>query len=215
LGSANYRNNPELFPRFQLMESLIYYAGPSRNPTTSGGDVTLIFWSEQPQLEVALAETEAATEVTTLYFLELPLTDVSASGQGISIPLELLNWRVLAESGVYAPDVTDFYLPPGWIEMEFEPWARFQELVVTELVLVLRESSIPAAGSQRPPGMRLWDWDEETWESLPNVVWGTMSIGNFGPYIGEQNQVRLRLENNSSNGINIRMVYPSLTGDFE
>lgn len=214
LGSTNYQTDPEAFPRFQLLESLVYYGGPTRPTATAEGNVTLVFWSEQPQFEVSLAEREAQTRVTTLYFLELPFSEVSASGEGINVPLELLNWRVLSENGVYAPTITELYLPPGWIELEFEPWAHFQELDVTELVLVLRESSVPAPGSQRPPALRLWDWEEETWDSLPNVVWGTMSIGNFEQFIGEQNRVRLRLENNSNNGINIRAVYPSLTGDL-
>lgn len=214
LGTANYQSDPEVFARFQLLESLVYYAGPTPNNTSSGGDITLIFWSEQPQLDVSLAETQAQAQVTTLYFLELPFTEVSASGEGVNVPLELLDWRVLSESGVYAPTITDFYLPPGWIELEFQPWARFQEMDVTELVLVLRESSLPAAGSQRPPGLRLWNWEQETWDTLPNVVWGSMSIGDFEQFVGEQNQVRLRLENNSTGGINIRAVYPSLTGDL-
>lgn len=214
LGTTDYLNDPQARPRFQLLESLQPFSRPG-SPSTSiaQGSITLVGWSEQQQLEVALAGGRMAADVkaTTLYFLELPLENVVASGVDVSVPPGLLEWRVLAENGVFAPTIYDLYLPPGWIELEYKPWSSFSGMRVTGLDIVLQGGDSTA----NPPNLRLWDWQEEVWSPVPNVVWGRLGIGNFESFLGEQNEVRIRLENEGNDGVSIRAVYPQLKGDVE
>jgi hypothetical protein len=195
------------------LESLQPLSRPgSRSTAIAQGSITLVGWSEQQQFEVALASSRPAADVkaTTLYFLELPLENVVASGEDITIPPGLLEWRVLAENGVFAPTIYDLYLPPGWIELEYKPWPSFSGMHVTGLNIVLQGSS-----AATPPNLRLWNWQVEAWSPVPNVVWGSLGIGNFESFLGEQNEVRMRLENEGTDGVSIGAVYPRLTGDVE
>jgi hypothetical protein len=212
LGTSRYYDDPAVFPRFQLLESLTYYAGRATTGFIPRGAVTLVGWTEEPQLDVNLAAASFEVMGTTLYFVELPFTQVVASGTGIEVPQELLSWRVLAENGLYTPSVIDFYMPPGWVELEYEPWPAFHAMDVTGLEIVLRRS--PGEGAA-PPQLRLWDWEEDTWVVIPNAVWGRMNISAFNPFVGEQNKVRLRLQNDNTMPVSIREVYPLLTGDLQ
>ena len=213
LGAADYSANPETFPRYQLLESMVTYSGPGSPTHTPASAVTLMAWSEQPQFDVTLDGAAHDLVATTLYFLEIPLTEVTAGGEGVAVPRELLNWRVVDESGFYPSGITNFYMPPGWIEIEFEPWPTFQAMDVTDLEFVLEHSS--GASGLPAPLVQLWDWERESWATVPDAVWGRMVLADFEQYLGERNQVRVRLQNESNTGIRIREVYPLLTGDFE
>jgi hypothetical protein len=174
----------------------------------------LLGWSETPYLDVTLERPISENVATTFHILEIPLTDVTASGSGVEVPLEMINWQVLNQNQntYYAPGITGFYMTFGWVEFEFEPWPVFQEMAVTELAVVLQAEG--SASSQAPPSVALWDWERESWFAVPDVVWGTMSIGDFDSYLGPGNLVRLRLQNDGAD-VNIRAVYPSLRGNLE
>ena len=213
LGAPDFSSDPELFPRYQLMESMVAYRGPGSPTYTPAAAVTLLAWSEEPQFEATMDSDNYNLLATTLYFLEIPLAEVTAGGEGVEVPRELLNWRILDESGFYPSGVADFYMPPGWIEIEFAPWSRFQTMEVTDLEVVLERP--PASSGTPAPLVRLWNWEQERWATIPDVVWGRMDVSDFERYLGEQNEVRIRLQNESNTGIRIGEVFPSLTGDFE
>lgn len=215
LGTTDFFADAQVRARYQLLESLQNLAGPPRpaSPASWQG-VTLVGWSQASQLDVALADERRSVQrqAATLYFVELPVENVVAAGEGVRVPPSLLSWRVLGERGVSASTINDFYLSPGWIELAFRPSSAFQQMTVTDLQIVLTGSggSAPA-----PPDLYLWNWRDESWSPVPNVVWGNMGIGNLDPFIGEQNEVRIRLENNRTGGMTIGEVYPALTGDVQ
>jgi uncharacterized membrane protein YhaH (DUF805 family) len=214
LGTSTYYDDPDAFPRFQFLESFNYYGGPS-GPAISrsnGSALYLLGWSDEPYVDVALQQSVEETPATTFYILELPVTGYTAAGSGVDVPLEMMNWNVLGESGVYAPSITSFYMPYGWVEFEYEPWPLFHDLEVTELAVVLEVDGQPS--SQLPPRTSLWHWGQEEWIAIPNVVWGEMSIGDYTDFLGPLNQVRIRLENDTGD-LNIRAIYPALSGNLE
>lgn len=213
LGTTDYPSNPDVFPRYQLLESMVTSIGPSSTTYTPASAVTLLAWSEEPQFDAALDSADHDLLATTLYFLEIPLAEVTAGGEGVAVPRELLNWRVVAESGFYPSSIANFYMPPGWIEIEFEPWPVFQAMNVTDLELALTHSS--GSSGLPTPLVQLWNWEDEAWDTIPDAVWGRMIVADFEHYLGERNQVRVRLQNESNSGIRIRELYPMLTGDFE
>ncbi|MDT8307792.1 MAG: hypothetical protein RRC07_17790, partial [Anaerolineae bacterium] len=214
LGTSTFYNDPEVFPRYQLLESLNYYGGPGPPPVTGSrqSTVLLLGWSEEPYLEVGLEQRPGDNPATTFYILEIPVTGFTASGSGVEVPLEMLNWEILNESGMYPAGITNFYMPYGWVEFEYEPWPLFHNMDVTELAVVLQFEG--STSGQAPPDVSLWDWNQEAWVPVPDVVWGKMTIGGFGAYLGANNEVRIRLQNDSGD-VNIRAVYPALSGNLE
>lgn len=217
LGTGDFYSDRDVQARFQLLESFGNMSGPPRPLTSSSlpqGAVTLIAWSEAPQLEVALPGFDRGVQhqATTLYFLELPIESVLASGQGVRVPPALLEVQIDIQPGAYIGGFTDFYLAPGRADFTFRPWPAFQQMAVTDFQITL-----DTADSTAPtPYLYLWNWQQEAWNEVPNAVWGNLGIGDFQPYIGEQNTVRLRLENTQTQaGISVGAVYPVLEGDVE
>ena len=217
LGTSDFYSDREVQARFQLLESLQNYTGPPLPVSTSGlpeGVVTLIAWSQQPQIDVTVPGLDDGVEqqATTLYFLELPIENVVAGGQGVRVPPTLFDWQVESQSGAYINSIADFYLPPGNLDLTYTPWPAFREMDVTDLQINLTSPD----NSSATPNLYLWDWQQQTWIQAPSVVWGNIGIGNFEPFIGDQNTVRLRLENTSSQGgVTIEAVHPVLVGDLD
>jgi hypothetical protein len=214
LGTSRFYDDPEAFPRFQFLESLSAIGPYGGTGTARSNQSTLLLlgWSETAYLDVGLSRPVGENPATTFYVLEIPVTSFTARGSGVEVPLEMMSWELLNQNGVYAPGISDFYLPFGWVEFEYEPWPLFQDMEVTGLALELRAQG--STTSQVPPEAALWDWDEERWIAVPDVVWGRMDISDFTTYLGERNQVRIRLQNGGSD-VNIRVVYPSLSGNLE
>lgn len=212
LGTTDYYDDPVVHGRYQLLESLVSNFGTANLGSVPRGVVTLVAWSDESYIDIDVVGESSERLATTLYFIELPFTQTIASGEGVSVPLALTSWRVLSESGgIYAPSVEDFYMPLGWVEFEYTPWPTFQAMDVTQFELVLRESGSTGA----VPLVRLWNWEEAFWENVEITDWGTSLIQRFDPYLGENNTVRIRLQNEDASGVTIREVYPSLTGDLE
>lgn len=211
LGTPSYYNDPDVFPRFQLLESLNTYDGSGR-VASSQATLLLVGWSETPYLDVGLDRPVSESLGTAFHILEIPVRNFAASGSGVEVPLEMMNWEIVNQNGIYAAGITNFYMPFGWVEFEFEPWTLFQAMEVTELAIVLQAEG--STTSQNPPSVALWDWASESWFTVPDAVWGTMNVGAFDPYLGPGNAVRLRLQNDGTD-VNIRAVYPSLRGNLE
>ncbi|MGW8319405.1 MAG: DUF7408 domain-containing protein [Candidatus Promineifilaceae bacterium] len=211
LGTVDYFNDREAFPRWQLLQAIAPEYGSSLGAYPKG-TVTLVAWSDESQLDTAIEDDRAMTSATTLYFLELPLSQTLAEGQRVTLAKALLTWRVLADSGVYNPSAENLYLPQGWVELEYEPWPEFQEMSVTELAIMLQQ---PAGLGQPAPRLQLWDWQEEAWVTVKDADWGSNPIDELGRYVDRANTVRLRLQNDGPEGVEILDVHPSLTGNKE
>lgn len=212
LGTTDYYDDPVTHGRYQLLESLVPAFGTTGDQTVPRGIVTLIAWSEESYADIEVVGENVERLATTAYFIELPFTQTVATGSGIEVPLSLMSWRVLSESGgVYAPSIQDFYMPVGWVEFEYTPWSTFQQMDVTQLDLIMRHSG----NETTIPQIRLWNWEDAFWENMDIVSWGEIPINNFERYVGENNTVRIRVQNDDTLGITIREIYPSLTGDLE
>lgn len=210
LGAGNFYDDPDLYPRWQLLESL--------SPTSGFdlGDVpqntaTLIGWSTAAQIDVMLNRSQSKRQSTTLYFIELPVSEHIADSQHVTVPRAMWSWQLLDESGVYQATPDDLFLSSGWVEFEYQPWPAFQGLAAREMQLLLLVSSDQSALS--PPQVRLWDWQEEIWTAAGDIQWGLTSIPNFAPYVSADNRVRIRLQyDDPANGLHIMGVYPILSG---
>jgi hypothetical protein len=212
LGTSNYYDDREVYPRWQLLQAIsgdYYGSTPGWYPR---GVVTLMAWSDVSQLDITIEDTETNRSSTTLYFLELPFTQTIASGQNVSIPKFLLNWEVLGENGVYAPSISDLILPPGWIEFEYQPWPEFQAMTVEGMEIVLVQEN--SATTRNKPKIQLWDWSEEVWVTLQDGDWGRTPVEEPLAYIGPGNAVRLRLQNDNTDSLEIQDIYPDISGDF-
>ncbi len=214
LGTTDFYSDRAVQARYQLLESLQNYAGgPAPQLEQARDALTLVAWSQQPQLAVSIPQlgNGVAHEATTLYFLELPIENIVAGGQGLRVPPALLEWQIDSPTGAYITGITDFYLPPGIVDISYTPWPAFQQMAVTELQLNL--SSADAAA--RVPEVLLWDWQREVWQPLPVSAWGNILVSGFERHLGPDNELRLRLNNAGAvDAISIEAVYPVLIGDL-
>jgi hypothetical protein len=74
LGTASYydSSNRTVYPRYQLLQSMVDYYGSGNSRWQPEGIVTLIGWGTQPPLEITLDNQPNPTTAITLYFIELP-----------------------------------------------------------------------------------------------------------------------------------------------
>ncbi|WP_420645680.1 DUF7408 domain-containing protein [Candidatus Leptofilum sp.] len=215
LGSFDYYNDRELYPRWQLLQALesSNFGGPGTFAVPQETAV-LIAWSNEPQIGASLGDGAFNSESTTLYLIEIPLEQNLVSGRNISIPISLLNWEPMGNNNVYNPTIQDLYLNGGWVEFSYTPWPELQNMEVTSLGFSLTQQFEDP--TQLPPDMQIWDFEQNTWQFIGTPVWGTNEIAEFAPYIGPNNEVRLRLEDtNSQFGLGIGEVYPILTGSLD
>lgn len=212
LGTPDYYTDPEVFGRWQLLQAIIPDFGAAPNVIPQG-TATLIGWTSEQQLEISVEDQDVRTEATSLYFIEMPVSHAEVSGQGIIIPEPLIEWQVLGQSGVYNPQVTDLYLPHGWVEFEYQPWSEFHDFSATDLALSLEGAT---SDSEQPlPWIQMWDWREQAWITINDITWGRTEIEASQRYVGLKNNVRVRLQNDGNVGIDIRKIYPEIKGDSD
>lgn len=214
LGSVDYYDDPELYPRYQLLESLEGGSFNSTIPTRTRNDTALFLaWADGAQIEAITAGGNEATRSATFYVVEIPLEQNLVGGNAITIPSALLNWQELASSGLYGPTFEELYLNGGWVEFEFEPWQEFQTMEITSLAVALEP---PDGNDAAPlPDVRLWDWREEIWVETA-VGWGETAVSDISTYVGPGNAVRIRLEDTSlTYSKSLDAVYPVITGNLE
>ncbi|MCP4362146.1 MAG: hypothetical protein GY796_29415 [Chloroflexi bacterium] len=210
LGSKNYYDDRVLHPRYQFLEALEGESMSGAALSLPSDTAVLLAWSDENQIEFTVNPGQSKQSGTTLYFIEIPLQQNIVSSGRIQVPKSLLNWSLLDDSGLYDPASTYLDLTDGWAEFEFQPWLEFQEMQVETLAVMLEE------GSNAPsilPEVRLWHWDESTWDILAVADWGETAVPNPSPYIGPNNTIRIRLKDNARDyGRTIQAVYPILSG---
>ncbi|MEW5987372.1 MAG: hypothetical protein AB1791_12115 [Chloroflexota bacterium] len=207
LGSADYMNDPALFPRWQLLESLAAPYGPGSSTPTAAA-VTLVGWSTQSQVAVNVEEIGFLAQATTLYLLELPFAHRVNQSSSLSLPPALISATVLPEGSVYVSGPSYFGLSAGWVAFEFQPWSDFGAMTVSELKIALRAQGMVSSPA---PTIFLWNWSEQSWMRLEDGDWGMTAVPDPTPFTGPGNRIRIRLDNNSIAYLDIQEVYPVLT----
>ena len=214
LDSFDYYDDPQLYPRYQLLESMESGTFNTSVPTQTSNDTAYILaWSDGAQIDVVTGGGDDAAQATTFHVVEIPLAQNLIGGDAITVPSALLNWRELDSSGLYNASIEDLYLNDGWIEFEYEPWPEFQNMDVTELSIMLEAPD--GETSAILPDVRIWDWQEEIWVEF-DVRWGETAVPNKNIYLGPGNIMRIRLADNSSSySKTVDAVYPVLMGSLE
>ncbi len=212
LGSSTYYDDAKLFTRFQLLQALEGNYGPSGMiGSLPAAAVTLVGWRDGGQVKAGLAGDAFETTGSTLYFIEMPLTQNLVAGGKVTLPVSLMNWDVLGQNNVYSTGIQELSLNGGWIEFAYTPWSDFQRMDVTDLAVVLEADYT----GESAPEVRLWHWQNAIWDTIDDVGWGETAVTDFAPYIGPNNEVRLRLQDKTEYGVYINLVYPRLTGDLK
>lgn len=212
LGTADYYNDPEAFPRWQLLQAIETSGGLFLNSTLATNVVTLIAWTTEPQLEIGLNRPFESL-ATTLYLLDIPVAQSAISGQNLTVPFTFVNWRVVDSQDVFEPAIRNLYLAGGRVDFEFQPRAEFAAIRTTNLNIVLNNQDPETR--QPPPNLSLWDWAQETWVPVEGVAWGETAVSNPTRFISPANAARLRVEDASLLGVDIRDVYLVFTGNLE
>ena len=211
LGTSNYYDDREAYPRWQLLQALEdeYLAGGS---TSTNGQLLLTAWTTEQLLETAVQDATFNTASTTLYLLNMPLDDNLDGGQ-LVVPQNLLNWTILGSNNMYSDIIQDFYMPENsWMEVEFTPWPELANMTVEEAAIQLitySPQSLPL------PSIRLWDWQMEAWVDVDDVVWGETAVTDPQRFLTSDNTMRFRLQNKNNTGLDIQEFYPIFTGELK
>lgn len=207
IGGSNYYQDEELIRRRMLIDA-ISGSGNSNIPTDS---VTLIFWTDQPQIEPQLNR-NLETSSTTLHFIELPLELNLDFATSSVVPTSLLSWSVLESNNVFSPEPTNVsFGQNGSVAFEYMPLGDYQTMQVETLTLSIGEPD----SFDTLPQVLLWNWQQEVWDEVENASWGDTAVSNPTPYIGTNNTIRIRLVDQTSFGIYIDNVYPIISGENE
>ncbi|MCA9946805.1 MAG: hypothetical protein KC449_25165, partial [Anaerolineales bacterium] len=145
--------------------------------------------------------------------LDIPVAQTTLAGQNLTVPFTFINWRVLDSQDVFEPSIRNLYLAGGQVDFEYQPRAEFAALHTTHLNIVLNNQD--PATRQPPPNLSLWDWAQETWVPVEGVVWGETAVSNPTRFVSPANAARLRVEDASLLGVDIRDVYLVFTGNLE
>jgi hypothetical protein len=214
LGTSQFYDDRETYSRWQLLQSMM---PDYTTNATSYVPVfyTLIAWSDQPQLDLQLRGDDHESMATSLYFLNLPVSQQLSSQSEITVPWSLLNWTVLADDGAYNARIEDLLLRTGSVEFEYTPWSDFRTMQVRDLAIILESAT--GMSSQRPPQVSLWDWNTGSgmWQTPDVSSWGRIVVDDAERYVGPNNAVRVQLSNPGPESINIRRVYPEITGSLK
>lgn len=212
LGTPNFISDTEVYPRWQLLQSLepgfdLESAGTAQTVAT------LVAWSDESQIDVALEDRTFDRQSTTLYFIEIPVNIEAVTGQRITLPNQFLKWRVLNEQGVTDPSAENLYLQTGWVEFEFQPIDDLLPLHRPGLAVTLTESA--AGTGQPPPSLFLWDWIDGKWVLIEETDWGSNIVEEADNFVGHGNAIRLRLQNDGAAEVILKEIYLSLSGSVE
>lgn len=213
LGTSNYYDDRDVYPRWQLLEALDSTSfGSMMPPSMPANAVTLVAWTSEGQISAHLENVSFQEMATTLYLLEVPLQQTLIRGENVSLPLPLLQWSVLDQVNLYDVNVQNLYMNnSSRVDFAYLPWREMQELEVSRLDIVLESQQ--TTPTMQPPKLFLWDWEQEQWEAQ-EIGWGITEVVDYGRFLGANNEVRLRLRADQF-GLEIRQVYPRLTGNLQ
>ncbi|MEM7111001.1 MAG: hypothetical protein AAF614_01115 [Chloroflexota bacterium] len=213
LGTGDFYNDPEAFPRWQILQALDTSNRVFLDATLATDAVTLVAWTKEPQLELELAGEAFETLATTLYLLDIPVVSTAISGQNQTVPFSFVNVDVVDSDGVFEPGFQSLFLDGGSVDFEYRPRGEFADIAVTNLNVVVTSQT---AGEGQPiPDIQLWDWALEAWVLVEGVEWGETAVSNPTSFVNDNNTVRLRIEDTSLLGTDIDEVYVVFTGDLE
>jgi hypothetical protein len=210
----DYYNDPVLYPRYQFLEALQGDGFSGSSLKLPSNVAILLGWSTEPLIDLGIDSGSSSQHDTTLYFIEIPLSQNLSSDTAVTVLPYQLDWTVLANNGVGDGSISNLRLNGGWIEIEFQPWADFQELAVADLAIVL-ENADPTS-SYLAPEVHLWNWQVQAWQPLDGADWGETAVINPASFLDESNSVRIRLDDRENAFENvIQTIYPSLSGSVE
>ncbi len=211
LGTSNYYDDREAYPRWQLLQALEDEYLASGTPSANSR-LLLTAWTDEQLLETAVQDENFNTASTTFYLLDMPLDD-NLDGSQLVVPKNLLNWTILGSNNFYSEMIQDFYMPENsWMEVEFTPWPELAAMTVAEAAIELTTYSTQTLPL---PSIRLWDWQMEEWVDVDDVVWGETAVIDPQRYLTSDNTIRLRLQNKNNTGLDIQEFYPIFTGELE
>lgn len=191
----------ELVRRFHLAQAAL--AGGGR-----GGGLYLAGWVEASPLEVTLKGKGFRTEPLSLYIFALsPKLEAEAQG-AITLPPALFVWSPM-DTNASVKDIRPYEnrFPLGVFSFRFQlnqaiPYERVQ-------ALTLHYKSYGRTGNAGL-NLYLWDFTQSTWTRLPVTNWGDHLIENPASYVGFGGEIRVQIENPSSNSVEVERIDFSL-----
>lgn len=164
----------------------------------------LASWIEESPLEIQLEDQPTRAEDLTLYLIELQPT-LQTLMQQTTIPSSFFRWDVIESStSISYPSAYDVGMGSGEFSLRFLPLYPISYSTVEDLTLYFTSDG---SATLQFFNISLWDFEDESWVTQPDIKWGTNEIEDPEHFVGFGGEVRLRVENlDPENWIYIRAI---------
>ena len=164
------------------------------DPYTRRGCSTGIYlasWIKDSPFEMQLKDQPTRTEDLTLYLIELQPTFQTLIQQ-TTIPSSLFRWEVIEGStSISNPSAYDVGMGPGEFSLSFLPLYPISYSAVEDLTVYF---TIEDSANLRFLNISLWDFEDESWITHPDINWGANAIEDPERFVGLGGEIRLRVE---------------------
>lgn len=184
-------DNVEMNRRRAMLDMLLNETNYYYNSNDGNWGVYLMAWLEEPILPVVVKGDAYDAIDTTLYIVRLT-PSFEFSGTEWRVTSSLLAWESTF------PGATPYYsseIPAGGYELRFHPVLPMTISSVEELFL---EVNVRSAINPQTLIAFLWDFENEEWVQVENMTLGTTSIPAPARYFGPGGEVRLKIDNSTT-----------------
>lgn len=202
----NYYVEPdedEMSRRRHTMEMLLSGTNYYYNSNEGNWGVYLMGWLEEPMLPVGVKDQAFEANDTTLYVVRLtPSFDVA--GDAWRLPPSLMAWE---SSLPGATPYRSIEVPLGGYELHFHPVLPNDFTSVDQLILDINSPTFP---NPQDVTVSLWDFEIDQWVQIEDLQWGANHISNPERYLGPGDEVRLKVQGDPNNYMEISPDYITL-----
>lgn len=157
--------------------------------------IYLMGWVEPPILPAHIQNTNA-TNFDTNLFIQMLTPAFQFEGNSWRLNSALFAWE--ASTLDAAPYFNSYRLNNRDYALRFRPAIPLQFSTVESLTVTLDGSSKPDKTT-----LELWDYETARWSRVEFTTWGEISVSAAERFVGPGGEVRLRLENDSNDWVEI------------
>lgn len=192
-------NDEELSRRRALLRSFIR----DQHSTSGIGNQVYVFaWTQEQQPDdLTIVDVTYRPVDTTLHIIELESdVELPAPSETITLSADQFTWTAndMAEGQVSGNFNDLLLINPGWAEYSVTP---INGAILEDVSSIIVEMGRRATSGQ-PIEVLLWNQDSSEWDLLENNRLQRYIIDNPAPYLGVNNQMKIRfeVENNATIG---------------
>jgi hypothetical protein len=191
LQTPNYYDDKESYRRYSFVSCLINNSIPSARGTS----VYLSGWSDQAVMDVSLSKKAFKVQDTTLYLVALK-PELEIIGDILNLTPGMFTWQVTENPGYDVSPYNVYIYSAAQYSLLFQPTIPISFSEVESLVFHLESASLK--GSVIELKVSLWDYSEDRWALINDLVWGKNEIPDPARYVNHSGMIQVQVESLSN-----------------